>query len=81
MKHEEIYLDPDFRKSPKGPHCHICQRALKGNSVRVYVSQESNWSNAIHPEDIGEVGDYDIVNIGPECSKIIPASYYIMKTK
>lgn len=81
MKHETIFLDPDFRKNVDTleTHCHVCQRKLNGKKAHVFVSQESGFSEAVHPDDVveGHGKDVDRVALGPECSKKVPSSYLV----
>lgn len=72
MKHPAIFIDPDFRKSPKGRHCHICQRSIKrrdSGAIQVWITARSNWSEIIHPDDKDEAGECQKVWIGPDCAK------------
>ena len=71
---ERIYLDPDFRPTPKTEHfCCVCQRDLAPGEKRIWI--DGSCMFAVHPDDLDE--DCQLASIGPECSRDIPVGYLI----
>lgn len=73
MTETHVYLDPDFRRSPKtGYFCAVCQRDIRAPGARRFYM---DGLCAVDPSALK--GDELLVHVGPECAKKIPAGWTV----
>jgi hypothetical protein len=74
------HTSPDYRRNPKtNRFCALCQRDILGPSVRAYALDGPQC--LVHPADAAAAsqagGDVFVVELGPECAKLIPQDFRI----